>query len=74
MVAGNDNRCIFIKVLLLNPADKLGHLAAGTSHDITILIVAKLIAAQITDKTVLKMGIHRQHCQIERLFLGRQIL
>ena len=67
MVTVQDNSCIFIKVLLLDPADELVYLSAGTCEGVGVSVSLEILTAQFALISVFKVGINRQHGKVEGL-------
>ena len=71
VVAANDDSGVLVKVLLLNPSDKIIDHRRRTGQNICILIIV-LLLAMLTNIAVREVGIRCQHCHIEGLILGCQ--
>ncbi len=67
VVAGDHDRGVLVEILLLTPLHEFRHLAAGAGHDVGVLVVAELIAAQTADIAVLEVRVDGQEGQVEGL-------
>jgi hypothetical protein len=72
VVPVQDNGGILIKILLLDPADELVHLSAGTGEGVGIPVSFEILTAQFTLISVLKVGINCQYGKVEGLIFGSQ--
>ena len=66
MVSADHNRCVFIKGLFLNPGDEIGNLPGRAGQHVCVGDIIPLFA-QSAGAAVRKMGVSRQHRQVERL-------
>ena len=78
MIAWNHNARIFIKILFLNPADKVIDLTGRTVENICILVIRISIFTEPANIAVRKMGVYGEQskvegsvvlCQIQQFFL-----
>ena len=69
MVAGDDDACVVIEILCLNPAYKFADLPGSAVKDIRILVIRVSILAEAADISVRKVCIHRKQGQVERFVL-----
>ena len=72
MVTGDDDACVVIEILCLNPAYKFADLPGSAVKDIRILVIRVSILAETADIPVREVRIHCKQSQIKGLILFRE--
>ena len=73
MIAAQNNRSIFIPILILAPGNELRKLPAGARINICIAVTGIFKFTIFASDTIFEVCIKRQHCEVERLVFGRKL-